>query len=191
MPLCALRVLLMLLHTGRGSAGRLLSEALLLTVDRRQSQMVSHLLGTLHHMLPAWHIAPLVHRFGAPSSDGRAWPESPRRSGTTLSGAGMLPASCFLHLSFVKYQHDAFPNVGGQPTLVSLQRRLHFTLHPPRSGLSNFPSAHEGGAFCDQLPCPLADSVLTGSHPSWSSFFHFYLFLVHFYGVVDSIKFGC
>ena len=147
--------------------------------------------GNSAHMLPAWHIAPLVHWFDAPSSGGRAWPESPRRSGTTLSGAGMLPASCFLHLSFVKYQHDAFHNVGGQPTLVSLQRRLHFTLHPPHSGLSNFPAAHEGGAFCDQLPCPLADSVLTGSHPSWSSLFHFYLFLVHFYGVVDSIKFGC
>ena len=32
---------------------------------------------------------------------------------------------------------------------------------------------------------------LTGSHPCWSSLFHFYLFLVHFYGVVDSKQFHC
>ncbi len=94
MPLCALHISLMLLHTDRGSAGRLLSKALLLMVDHCQSQMVSHLLGTLHHMLPAWHIAPLVHRFGTSSSDGKAWPEPPRCSGAILSGAGMLPASC-------------------------------------------------------------------------------------------------
>ena len=31
----------------------------------------------------------------------------------------------------------------------------------------------------------------TGSHPSWSSLLHLYLFLVHFYGVVDSIQFRC
>jgi len=31
--------------------------------------------------------------------------------------------------------------------------------------------------------------VETGSHPSWSSLLHFYLFLVHFYGVIDSIQF--
>jgi hypothetical protein len=30
-------------------------------------------------------------------------------------------------------------------------------------------------------------SAETGSHPSWSSLLHFYLFLVHLYGVVDSI----
>ncbi len=31
----------------------------------------------------------------------------------------------------------------------------------------------------------------TGSHPSCSSLLHFYLFLVHFYSVVDSIQFRC
>ena len=32
---------------------------------------------------------------------------------------------------------------------------------------------------------------LTGSNPSWSSLLHFYLFLEHFYSVVDSIQFHC
>jgi len=34
-------------------------------------------------------------------------------------------------------------------------------------------------------------SIWTGSHPSWRSLLHFYLFLVHFYGVVDFIHFHC
>jgi len=34
-------------------------------------------------------------------------------------------------------------------------------------------------------------SLATGSHPSWSSLLQFNLFLVHFYGVLDSIQFRC
>jgi hypothetical protein len=42
------------------------------------------------------------------------------------------------------------------------------------------------------LPVILASPAkLTGSLPSWSSLLHFYLFLVHFYGVIDSIQFCC
>ncbi len=39
--------------------------------------------------------------------------------------------------------------------------------------------------------CLASSSQTTGSHPSWSSLLHFYLFLVHFYSVVDSTQFRC
>ena len=86
--------------------------------------------------------------------------------GLGLQGIPVPPIQvpeCLLHLSFVKFQHDAFPNVGGQPTLVSLQRQFHLALLPPLSDLSDFHTAHEGDVFCNQLPCP---SAILSRHPS-------------------------
>ena len=89
--------------------------------------------------------------------------------GLSLRGVPVPPfqvAKGLLHLSFPKFLRHAFPDLGGQPTPISLQRCFHLTLHPPRSGLSNSPAAHEGGAFGNQPPCPLAYRVLS-RRPSW------------------------
>ena len=51
----------------------------------------------------------------------------------------------------------------------------------------------DGRCQCDrrQRNNPPNERQETGSHPSWSCLLHLYLFLVHFYGVVDSIQFRC